>query len=50
MVCLFTGGPTTVQALATKVRLAAMYRFLYRYWSNEVHAGSGMEALGVMDW
>ena len=43
------GGPTTVQALATKVGLAAMYEFLYRYWSNEVHAGSAMEALGVMD-
>lgn len=43
------GGPTSVQALATKVGLPAMYEFLYRYWSNEVHAGSAMEAIGLMD-
>jgi hypothetical protein len=43
------GGPTSVQALATKVGVPAKYEFLYSYWSNEVHAGSALEAIGQKD-
>ena len=43
------GGPQNVRDLAIKVGLPAMYEFLYRYWSNEVHAGSAMEAIGKKD-
>ncbi len=42
------GGPTNVDALATKVGWPTSYEFLYRYWSNEVHAASAMEAFGQM--
>jgi hypothetical protein len=43
------GGPQNVRELAIKVGFPAMYEFLYRYWSNEVHAGSAMEAIGHKD-
>jgi hypothetical protein len=43
------GGPQNVRDLAIKVGFPAMYEFLYRYWSNEVHAGSAMEAIGHKD-
>jgi hypothetical protein len=43
------GGPQNVRDLAIKVGFPAMYEFLYRYWSNEVHAGSAMEAIGKKD-
>src|SRR5262249_46594740 len=43
------GGPTNVRDLAIRVGGPAMYEFLYRYWSNEVHAGSAMEAIGEKD-
>jgi Family of unknown function (DUF5677) len=43
------GGPQNVRDLAIKVGLPAMYEFLYRQWSNEVHAGSAMEAIGLKD-
>ena len=43
------GGPSNLQALARKVGVPAMYEFLYRTWSNEVHAGSAMEAIALKD-
>ncbi len=43
------GGPTNVRDLAIRVGVPSMYEFLYRAWSNEVHAGSAMEAIGQKD-
>ncbi len=43
------GGPSSVRALAKEVGQPGMYEFLYRYWSNEVHAGSAMNATGKKD-
>lgn len=43
------GGPTNVRDLAIRVGVPAMYEFLYRAWSNEVHAGAAMEAIGQKD-
>jgi Family of unknown function (DUF5677) len=43
------GGPTSVRDLAIRVGAPALYEFLYRAWSNEVHAGSAMEAIGLKD-
>lgn len=40
------GGPSSVRDLAIEVGHPAMYEFLYRQWSNDVHAGSALEALG----
>jgi hypothetical protein len=40
------GGPRNFAALARAVKWPAMYEFLYRPWSNEVHAGAAMEAVG----
>jgi Family of unknown function (DUF5677) len=41
-------GPSNLRELAKHVGLLfpGMYEFLYRYWSNEVHAGSAMNATG----
>lgn len=41
-------GPSNMRELAKDVGLLfpGMYEFLYRYWSNEVHAGSVMNATG----
>jgi len=41
-------GPPNMQELAKEVGLIfpGMYECLYRYWSNEVHAGSVMNATG----
>jgi hypothetical protein len=33
------GGPRDIRALALHLKHAAMYEFLYRHWSNSVHAG-----------
>jgi len=43
------GGPTNIRDLAIRVGVPAFYEFLYRAWSNEVHAGSAMEAIGLKD-
>jgi hypothetical protein len=40
------GGPHKVRDLAIRVKWAGMYEFLYRMWSNEVHAGRAMEYIG----
>ena len=40
------GGPSNVRDLAIKVGHPAMYEFLYRQWSNDVHAGSALDAVG----
>jgi len=42
----FFSGPNSVRDLAIAVGHPGMYEFLYRYWSNEVHAGSALEAAG----
>jgi Family of unknown function (DUF5677) len=39
-------GPQDMRALTIKLGFPGMYEFLYRYWSNEVHAGSAMAACG----
>lgn len=38
-------GPRSVRELSKVVGQLSMYEFLYRHWSNVVHAGSGMENL-----
>lgn len=40
------GGPRSVRALAVHLHMAGMYEFMYRMWSENVHAGMAMEALG----
>jgi hypothetical protein len=40
------GGPRSVRELATHLHMAGMYEFLYRMWSESVHAGMAMEAVG----
>ena len=40
------GGPSNVRDLAIQVGHPAMYEFLYRQWSNAVHAGSALDAVG----
>ena len=40
------GGPQSVRDLAIRVKWAGTYEFLYRTWSNEVHAGRAMESIG----
>jgi len=39
------GGPTSVRALATHLNKRGYYEFLYRYWSDAIHAGSVMTQL-----
>jgi hypothetical protein len=43
------GGPTSVRDLSIRGGALAMYEFLYRAWSNEVHAGSALDAIGQKD-
>ena len=43
------GGPQNARELASHVGWALMYDFCYRHWSEEVHAGSAMEAAGLGD-
>lgn len=40
------GGPASVRELAIHLRMAGFYEWLYRMWSENVHAGMAMEALG----
>jgi hypothetical protein len=40
------GGPGSVRELAISLQMAGMYEFLYRMWSESVHAGMAIEALG----
>ena len=40
------GGPSNMRDLAIKVGHPAMYEFLYRQWSTDVHAGSALDAVG----
>ena len=42
-------GPKNLRQLAVHLRMAGMYEFLYRFWSEKVHAGMAMEALGRKD-
>lgn len=39
------GGPADVRTLAIALNHAGMYEFLYRHWSNSVHAGDCFENL-----
>jgi hypothetical protein len=41
------GGPKNVRELAVHLGMAGMYEFLYRFWSESVHAGMAMEAIGT---
>jgi hypothetical protein len=41
------GGPRNVRELAVHLGMAGMYEFLYRFWSESVHAGMAMEAIGT---
>jgi hypothetical protein len=43
------GGPKNARELAQRVGWACMYDFCYQHWSNEVHAGSAMDAAGVSE-
>ena len=43
------GGPQNARELASQVGWALMYDFNYRHWSDEVHAGSAMAAVGKKD-
>jgi hypothetical protein len=40
------GGPASVRELAIHLHMAGFYELLYRLWSESVHAGMAMEALG----
>jgi hypothetical protein len=40
------GGPKNVRELAIHLNWTGMYEILYRMWSDEVHAGNALEALG----
>jgi hypothetical protein len=40
------GGPKNVRELAIHLHMTGMYEFLYRFWSESVHAGMAMEAIG----
>lgn len=39
-------GPKDVHALAAKLNRVGMYEFLYRHWSNAVHAGDCLSNIG----
>jgi hypothetical protein len=41
-----SGGPKNVREVAVHLRMTGMYEFLYRFWSESVHAGMAMEAIG----
>jgi len=41
------GGPKNVRELAIHLGMTGMYEFLYRFWSESVHAGMAMEAIGT---
>ncbi len=38
-------GPSDIRSLAISLNHAGMYEFLYRHWSNSVHAGDCFETL-----
>lgn len=42
-------GPKNVRELAIHLGMAGMYEFMYRFWSESVHAGMAMEAIGRKD-
>lgn len=39
------GGPSDVEQLAKRFNHAGMYEFLYRHWSNAVHAGDCLRCI-----
>jgi len=39
------GGPKSLRDLAIQLKHGGMYEFLYRHWSNNVHAGDCFETL-----
>ena len=39
------GGPKSLRDLAIHIKHGGMYEFLYRHWSNNVHAGDCFETL-----
>src|SRR4030095_5536418 len=43
------GGPKDIRSLAIHLKWAGMYEFLYRHWSNNVHAGDCLEDYGPGD-
>jgi hypothetical protein len=43
------GGPKDVCRLASHLKWTGMYEFLYRHWSNNVHAGDCLEDFGPGD-
>jgi hypothetical protein len=43
------GGPKNVRELAIRLKYAGMYELLYRFWSDEVHAGNALESFGQKD-
>jgi hypothetical protein len=40
------GGPKSVRALSAHLKMLGLYLFLYGMWSENVHGGMAMEALG----
>ena len=40
------GGPQSLRALASELKLRAWYDFMYSDWSGHVHAGSGLSNVG----
>lgn len=43
------GGPPDIQRLAERVGYSALYEFVYRQWSDIIHAGSGFNNIGQTD-
>ncbi len=43
------GGPGNVRELAARLKCAGMYELLYRFWSDETHAGNALEGFGLKD-
>jgi hypothetical protein len=43
------GGPRNIRELAIHLKCAGMYEFLYRFWSDETHAGNALESFGLKD-
>lgn len=42
-------GPHDTRSLAIHLKLGAIYEFLYRSWSDVIHAGSGLNHIGASD-
>ncbi len=42
-------GPKSVREMAIRLNMAGMYELMYRFWSDEVHAGNALEAFARMD-